>query len=147
MSTFSHRLVESTRLHSKSCFNCTKHTTWCLSWLAGWRVVGRLRGSWPGCRVAGLPGGPVAVWPCGCGRWAGGRVAGWPGGRVAGWPGGRVAGWPGGRLAGWAAGRLAGWPGGRVAGWPAGRVAGWPGGRVTRWLGGRGRAVAGMAGN
>ena len=89
-----------------------------------------------GCRNKLLPGGPVAVWPCGV--WAGGRVAGWP------WPGGRVAGWPGGRVAGWPAGRLGGWPwpwpGGRVAGWPGGRVAGWPGDRVAGWpWPGRGR--------
>ena len=66
------------------------------SWpAAGWRVVGRLRGSWPGGRVAVWPCGRVAVWP-----WAGGRVAGRAGGRAAGRAGGgRVAGWPGGRRA------------------------------------------------
>ena len=53
-------------------------------WLPGWRVVGRLRGSWPG--------GRVALWPCGrvaVGGWAGGRGRGRGRVAVAGWPGGR----------------------------------------------------------
>ena len=87
-------VVLSTRLHSKSCFNCTKHTAWCvrlcLSWLDQYSRLNS--GMWG--KAVEINCGRVAVWPCG-------RVAVWPGGRVAGWPGGRVAGWPDGRMAGW----------------------------------------------
>ena len=123
-------VVESTRLHSKSCFNCTKHTPWCvrlcLSWLDQYSHLNS--GMWG--KAVEINCGRVAVWPCG-------RVAVWPGGRVAVGPWGRVgAGWgPGGGRVGAAWGPR----GGRVgAGW-------WPGGGrvVAGWWPGGGRVVAG----